>query len=151
MTIATELVALRAADGMIHVEDVHAWARANDGSALHRALEWDDRAAARKYRFEQIRLMIRIYVVNEDHERQAISLSADRGAGGGYRNLDDVMDVPDLRALALADALDEYQRIKARYDWLRELAEVHEALERVPRPVRRARREPKSDEIRTSL
>ena len=138
MSVASELLALRGDDGLLHVNIVHDWAAAHPGSALHGALDWNDATAARKYRLWQIRHLIEIHVVNEDRERQEISLRIDRRGGGGYRDLADVMEAPNLRAHALRDAIDEYLRTKAKYDWLSELAEVHEALERVASPRVRA-------------
>lgn len=145
MTIATELHALRGTDGMVHVGSAVSWAAAHPGSALHRSLEWDNNVAGPKYREWQVRQLIAIYVRDDDGHREMISLKIDQAKDGGYRLLDDVMEAPDLRAAALRDALSEYNRIKEKYDWLEELAEIHAAIERVPepppwRPARRRQR-----------
>jgi hypothetical protein len=139
MSIASELEALYDETGLLYVEDVHDWAEANPGSALHDALEWNDAVAARQHRYWQIRRFIAIHVVDEDRNRQAISLVIDRSKGGGYRRTADVMETPNLRALALRDALNEYERIKSKYDWLAELARIHEEIERAQLPTRRRR------------
>jgi hypothetical protein len=140
MTVAAELRALRSADGMIHVSTAVDWAATHPGSALHRSLEWNDAVAGTKYREWQVRQLIAVYVRDDDGNRQMISLKLDRVADGGYRDIADVMEAPDMRAAALRDALDEYNRIKDKYDWLVELAEIHAAIERVERPARRRRR-----------
>ncbi len=142
MSIATELLALRDHDGLFHVEHVVEWASNHPNSALHQSLLWDNAQAGHQYRLWQIRRLVAIHIVDEDRNRQTVSLKIDRSRGGGYRWLDDVMEAPDLRAAALADALESYQRLKEKYDWLAELAEVHEAIERArQRPARRRRSE----------
>jgi hypothetical protein len=140
MTIRSELEALFDTNGILRVETTHDWAAANPASDLYRALEWNEEKAAREYRYSQIRHLIQLHVVDEDHHRQAINLVIDRAKGGGYRRLGDVMQVPNLRELALRDALAEYERIKDKYDWLKELERIHEEIERAAlRPTRRRR------------
>lgn len=122
--VTRELLALRDADGLIHVGATEAWARRNRNSALHAALEWDDRVAGKHWREQQIRQLIAIHVVDAEGERRLISLSIDRAAGGGYRPLDQVMGRQNLREIALQDALEDLNRTQQRFGWLKELAEV---------------------------
>jgi hypothetical protein len=59
-----------------------------------------------------------------------VSLSIDRVQGGGYRSLDDVVAIPDLRQVLLEDAFRELGRIQAKYQRVQELASVWEVTER---------------------
>jgi hypothetical protein len=137
MTIATELEALYDENGLLHVDTAHDWAEQNPTSDLHNALEWDDAIAAREHRYWQIRRLIAIHVVDVEHKRRTVSLVPDRSRGGGYRDLDNVMEVPSLREIAVRDALQAYQRLREKYYWLSELAEIHSSIDRAQQ-VRRA-------------
>jgi hypothetical protein len=143
MTVRSELEQLFDSDDILRVETAHDWAESHPSSALYRALEWDDVIAAREHRYSQIRRLISIHIVDEDRRRQTISLSIDRVASNsGYRRVDDVMEVVGLREVALRDALAEYQRIKDKYDWLKELDRIHREIEAAAarrRPPRRRR------------
>jgi hypothetical protein len=141
MTIASELLALRDDEGLIHAAGAVEWARVNRDSALYGALDWDDAHAAHQYRVEQVRRLIRVHIVNEDGHRTAISLVFDRPQGGGYRSTEDVMRNAQMRQSALDDALAELERFQQRYAYLTELAGVFEAAEQA-RTKRRRRPAP---------
>ena len=140
MSIKSELLSQRGADGLIRVDRTHDWAVAHPESALYRALDWNDQSAARKYRLHQIRLLIAVHIVDADGNRQTISLLADRGAGGGYRDTEAVFDHAEMRQMALREALAEFTRVRERYEYLTEMAAVYEALDAVHVPAPRARR-----------
>ncbi len=145
MTIETELMALRNADGLIVVETVWEWAKANTRSELHRSLEWNKDKAAKEYQLWQIRRLVALHIRTEQGDRQAISLSIDRVRdGGGYRDLDQVLARKDLHEIMLEDALGELDRVQAKYDRLKELTPVWEARD----AVRRRRRGRKGGEER---
>jgi len=140
MTIASELLDLEDEDGLIDPTTVVDWARDNPASALHGAIEWDDAIAAHAHRLWQVRRLVAIHIVTDDGQRQRISLLRDRKSGGGYRDVSSVMRNDELRAEALAEALAELERWQARYQHLRELADVFESTARVRAHVpRRAR------------
>ena len=136
MSIASELLALKGKDGMVHAPAAVDWAKEHPESSLYAALEWDDPTAAKAYRIEQVRQLIRIFVVDVKGDRQLISLSVDR-AVGGYRSLDDVLARPDLREVMLNDALAELERLEIKYEHLKELAEVWAAKSRVASRTRK--------------
>jgi hypothetical protein len=139
-TIRDELLGLQRGHTVLQVERVVDWAREHPESALHRSLEWNDRTAAHHYRCQQVRRLIAIHVVSDDGVRQLVSLKIDRVApGGGYRDLSTVMRAPELRRMLLAEALEELDRLRLKYEGLRELAGVWEAADRVRSPVRRHR------------
>lgn len=137
--IQAELVALTNKDGMIDVATVHKWARAHPKSALYAALEWADEAAAEQWRHWQIRRLIAVHVVNDTGERTLISLSTDRMSGGGYRMVDSVGRNRDLRAIMLQDALNELQRVEAKYKRITELSRVWEEASAAREATRRKR------------
>lgn len=126
MSVKSELLEIQAADenGMLHPSSVVAWARANSDSELHRMIEWNDRRAADAHRLWQVRQLIQLHVVAEDGSPQLVSLTIDRRAGGGYRSMPDVLRTPDLREVLLQDALNELDRVRAKYERVTELARV---------------------------
>lgn len=150
MSIKEELLALREAQGgILRVEPVVEWAQAHPTSDLHKSLEWDDEKAGFEWRCHQVRRLIAVHVVNEEGERQMVSLTIDRvRPGGGYRDIQDVGSVPNLREVMLGDALDELERVQARYNHLQELVQIWEAADQVrqrhPRRHRRGRPENRS-------
>lgn len=126
--IVDEILALRDDAGMIHAARVLDWAQANPESKLHRQFEWDDSKAAREWRLHQARRLIAIYVVDDTGLRSVISLVADRKDGGGYRDLQSVLSNEEMRRIAVRQALQEFNRVRARYEHLRELASIHDAI-----------------------
>jgi len=60
--------------------------------------------------------------------------------GGGYRDLEDMKDIPDLMRHALSDALAELGRTRQRYNFLKQLAPVWKEVEKVKgRPKQKAK------------
>lgn len=142
-----EVLALRRRRGSITPEEVIAFA-ADENTALHAMFEWDDSEAARQHRISQARLVLRmtIEVVREYHEpiRAFVSLSTDRGTGGGYRRMRDVMNDPEARAVLLQDALAELRMYQAKYAGLRELDKLWDAAAEIEaealKPTKKHRR-----------
>lgn len=144
MSIKSELLSLKHADprNILHVGDVVRWARDNPTSALHHSIEWDDARAAEAHRYAQVRQLITIHVVSEEGTPLVVSLSIDRATGGGYRDMNDVGSLPDLRSIMLMDALNELERVRTKYARLQELAAVWEEADRAAaaQPQQAARR-----------
>lgn len=130
-TVQEELEALKGGDQKIHAENVVKWAQSHKQSALYREFEWDNSEAAQQYRLGQARRLIQLHIVDSGGERAAISLSIDRGKGGGYRMISDVARTKRLREVMLLDALAELRRIRRKYDRLSELAKVFSAIDEV--------------------
>jgi hypothetical protein len=132
-TIREELLALQTAspDHILYPRNALEWARANRQSALFNALEWSNREAAEKWRLQQVRQLISLHITFADGTPQVISLSIDRTSGGGYRSVADVMKIPDLRKIALMDALRDLERVRLKYQHLEELARIWEELDGV--------------------
>lgn len=134
MSIKDELLAIQASnpDGLLLVREAHEWAKANPDSELHKRIEWDVDEAALQYQFMQIRRLIKLHIVTTYQEPEIRSLSIDRiNPGGGYRLLSDIMAVPDLRKVALADALRELELVQDKYKHITDLAEVWTAVKTV--------------------
>ncbi len=138
MSIRSELLSIQHADtqNVLHAADALRWAAENPDSSLYRVIEWDDTKAAYEYRLNQVRHLIQLHVVNEDQSPLLVSLSIDRPYGGGYRSIDDVGNIPDLREVMLSDALAELERVQSKYARVQELnrvwLEVEVARQRLP-------------------
>lgn len=130
MSIKEELLALEDARGFINPNVVVGWAERNRKSEIGQRLEWDDPTAAHAYRLEQVRLLIRVYIRDEDNERLTISLISDRHQDGGYRSIERVMSHAEMREAALAQALSELERMQEKYDHLQELGRVFAEVKR---------------------
>ena len=142
MSIRDELLAIQQADpgNVLYPPAVVAWARANVGSALHAAIEWDDERAADAHRLWQIRRLIQLHITAEDGSPQMVSLSIDRAANGGYRSVSDVVKAPDLRQIMLDDALAELERVQIKYNRVTALERVWKEADSVRQQARGRRR-----------
>jgi len=145
--ILAELERIAAAHGgLLRPAEVVRAAR-DPRSPLHPHFEWDDSAAAQKYRLWQARQLIRVVVEPIELPRSGkspvrvwVSLAEDRKAdGGGYRTTEAILSRSELRQQLLEDALKELEVFERKYAHLQELAEVHRAI-RVLLSKRRARR-----------
>ena len=117
-------------DGLLRAEDVVKAARP-PASPLHSRFEWEDGKAAREFRLEQARKLIRTtveYIQVEGRAKEIrvfCALTPDRIAeGGGYREMTAVMKNHRWREQLLADARAEMKAFQARYSRLRELESV---------------------------
>jgi hypothetical protein len=142
-TIRTELEQIRDAhDGQIPPEAVVAFAT-NKNTALHAEFEWDNTEAAHQFRLEQARRIIRLNINIVPTENgnvrvpMYVSLVSDRKNGSGYRTLNDVMSDEDMREQFLQQALDDFQRVRRKYETLQELTPVFSALDRVAIKIKR--------------
>lgn len=150
MSIRTELLALKNADGLIVPEEVLAWARRHTRSHLHKAINWDDAYNINAYLLVQVRNLVTLHVRIDRKKPDVISLSIDRAErdGGGYRDIQDVLAVPRLRRVMLDDALRELELLQKRFEELDELEPVWQAAQAIrtppppvpaPAPARRGR------------
>ena len=143
-TVHDELEEVRQshAAGLLVPGDVVEYAK-NPATALHKRFEWNDGIASAQYRLWQARTLIRLHVtvINSDVApvRAYVSLKRDRvESGGGYRPLGSVMSEKQLRAELLAQALEELEVFRRKYQDLVELAPIFEAMEKAKK--RRKRR-----------
>lgn len=120
-------------DGVLHPHDVVEFAQ-NPETALHGRFTWDDTKAAHEHRIWEARQVIRLYV-NVVHEespptRVFVSLEEDRANGGGYRYVLDVLTDDQRRAQLVSQALKEFRFLRQKYQTLKELAAIYEAIDR---------------------
>lgn len=144
--IVNELYKAKDKDGLIQPEIVVEQATPPT-APLHSAFEWDDAKAAHHHRVEQARGLIRTSIVYEEGERKTYSLSSDRKTNGGYRDTSDVLSSPEMRRIAVADALVELQSWRNRHQHLTELKAIFGVIDVVSVkegvPVTSKRRAPK--------
>lgn len=118
-------------------------ARAKD-SALHSRFEWDDGAAADKYRLVQARIILAVaveYIPADNNARVPtkvfVSLSTDRhrGDGGGYRTFVDVMNNESQRNQLLQDSLIAMENFREKYKQLSELRSVFSSIAKAKKKI----------------
>jgi hypothetical protein len=109
-----------------------------DDSPLHSSFDWNDSAAAEKWRLTQARNLIRAVVTFEQVGNKSVacrvfvSLTPDREEdGAGYRLTSNVMSDEGYRRQLLTDAMADMQRFKDKYRRLAELAKVFAAMDEV--------------------
>lgn len=104
---------------------------------LHREFEWDDGIAAAMHRMTQARTLIRsipvVYVVDDrpsTNKQQPVirirkyqSLQSDRKDGGGYREMDEIVQSEDMLAELLETAKADVDAVLRRYEIFKELGE----------------------------
>ena len=142
-SVSVELETIRKrSGGILRPADVVAFA-SDPKTALHARFEWDDTKAAHLYRLEQARAIIRcsVKVMHDDNPpiRAYVSLVDDRQNGESYRGIGDVMADAGLRETLLSQALREAQSWRQRYEHLRELAPIFDAIDRATEKPRAKR------------
>lgn len=131
--------------GKLRPVDVVAAAKSKT-SPLHSKFEWDDSAAAQRYRLWQARQLIAVtveYIGSGDEavlSRVFVSLTSDRKKGG-YRTTVAVLSDTERRKQLLSDATEEMERFEQKYAELKELASVFDAMRKV-RSTGSRRRQP---------
>lgn len=126
--------------GLLLPEDVVQAAR-KESSPLHSKFEWDDGAAAERYRLWQARCLISVsveYITTGTKQIQTkvfVSLSTDRKTGG-YRTFVDVVADDDQRTQMIQDSLDAMVHFQEKYKRLSELQEVFKAMDRTKKKLR---------------
>lgn len=122
--------------GFLRPTDIIKFARSKS-TALHRFFEWDDGKAAEKFRLDQARELIQVVVhLNEEtgeKVRAYVSVSTNRGKGGGYQAMADVVDDERLMRQLLADAKGELANFQRKYSTLRRIASMVGLFEEVDR------------------
>lgn len=134
MNIQDELERLRLLHGGVLMPEHIVNAAKPKSSPLHGSFDWDNGEAAHKWRLEQARHLIRIFVTvlgNGDQSRESrmyVSLSTDRAGEGGYRAIADVLSDAEKRATLLRDAELDMLRFRQKYAGLVELADVFKSM-----------------------
>ena len=132
-----ELEKIEARDGGITPGAVVDAARP-EGSKLHNVFEWDDEKAAEQYRLTQASTLIRCIVVKPEEKdikepvRMFVNCNpTDDGQKktGSYINFRSAFEDPDSRAVILANAKHELHMFRNKYNRLKELAKVFDAID----------------------
>lgn len=102
----------------------------DENAPLHDMFEWNDTIAAKKYRIEQAKKIIRSIVVVVDDKpvryREFSSVSSKT-----YMSTMTALSSERTREILLGAAKTEMERFKAKYKTLTELAEVFDAIDSV--------------------
>ena len=151
-----ELEALATKKGVqLRQEDVVEAAR-NKGSALYEDFDrqglWDDKKAAQQARLQYAGRLIRIYLIKPPGSdpdakpvRGFVSLITERKPENrGYRLLQPVLENPTLREQLLQTGLSDLRAVRRKYESLKELAEIWDAIDSADRKYGRPK-DPDSD------
>lgn len=138
VNVRSELEAIRLKNGGLLTEESVITEAKSKKHPLHDRFTWDNSAAAKLWRLEEARRLIRsVFVTIEQPKDTSVtvrayaSLPRDREAGGGYRSISDIMSQEDLRSELLTTALSELDALKKRYSNLNELVPVFKAVDKV--------------------
>lgn len=114
--------------GLLKPEVVVAQAR-SPVSHLHKYFTWDDTEAAKYWRLEEARHLIRVVVEKYEGKEMHtfVSLSPDRPKNG-YRLTVDVIRDPKMRNLMLQDALRELESFQRKWSDLQELSKLFKTI-----------------------
>lgn len=141
--VAKELNRLAKSSGGLLQPEMVVEAARPESSPLHSRFEWDDTKAGHEYRIWQARQLIRVTVAiiggeDQEPERVWVSLKSDRYGNKGYRKLVTVLSDEDMRQQLLEDAIEDMQTFREKYNRLKELAGVFEAMGNVTSKKRKA-------------
>ena len=113
-------------------------AAADPKHVLHRHFEWNDKAAAEKYRLDQAREIIRCIRVEDGDEDEPVRafLSVSGKGGISYRTVQDVKKSSDLQLAVLKAAERDLEAFERRY---RDLTDVCDLVRSARSSVKRRR------------
>lgn len=131
--------------GMLKPGKVIEYAK-DETTHLHKCFEWDDSKAAEKYRLDQARKQISMYVMVIESPKGPVqirafqSLPSDRTSGGGYRKTTDILQDQELVAELVTSAMKDLAIVRSRYEAVSALAPVWEAADAVAATAGKAER-----------
>lgn len=150
--LKSELEAIRLKHGGLLTEEAILVEARSSKHPLHDRFTWNNTRAAKQWRLEEARTLIRsVYITIERPRQQSVtvrayaSLPSDREAQGGYRAITDVLSNKALRKEMLETALAELEAFRKRYGTLSQLAPVFTAIEavKIRKPERAVKSPPK--------
>lgn len=118
-----DAIAETAEDGRLHAKAIVEFAR-DPATALHKAFTWDDQEAAERYRLEQARGLVEVYIIETAENgpvRAFVSLKTDRVAGGGYTPMSEAMASMVTRRALVAQCIEDLQSTLRRHNHVRKL------------------------------
>ena len=138
--IAEQLSAVEQKFGALTPQNIVDYSRPAD-SPLHEYFEWDDAAAAEKYRLQQARLLIhKVYVVAEDEKEpqakvryyHSVETSGDdESPNQQYMSVVRIMSDDALRVQMLNNAKRDMATFASKYRHLNELADLIGEMEQL--------------------
>lgn len=130
--IGQELARIRKqGNGVLTAESVVAFAK-NADTALHQKFEWNDKIAGHKYRLEQAARIIQAHVVIDKTTHEAVRVYASSPQKQGeYRLATEAEQKAPPEDVRLQNAIRELRGIRMRYNDLKELKPVMDAIAQV--------------------
>lgn len=114
-------LAAEAPSGLLTAESVVEHAKKED-SPLHELFEWDDSEAAKLFRVQQARQVIRAYVKYEPRTarkvRGLVSVPTDRVTTGGYRTTEQVLLHEEWVTQMVSEIAAKVRGLKDQYSYL---------------------------------
>lgn len=127
-----ELDALAERSGLLTAEAVVEFA-SNPNTALHKEFTWDNTEAAQKYRLDQARRVIRVYVRFEPRVQRTVrafvSVPSDRATTGGYRPASAVIDNPRWAMQIAEEVAGKIRNMRGSYAYLKFLDGLWDRLD----------------------
>ena len=113
---------------------------------LHNCFEWNDTAAAAKYRLEQAQYLLRaievVYVGDDGTKsepvRAFVTLIEDGicNPRSNYMAMAEILDDKELYSRYLNDTLSEYEALARRNSNIKEFAKIHEAIKKARKRIK---------------
>ena len=103
----------------------------NENAPLHPCFEWDDQKAANKYRESQAMLIVRSIVTVQESNGSPQQVRAFVHTEQSYKPISVVVNSEKQMAALLETALSELKAFKRKYETLKVLSPVFDAIEEV--------------------
>lgn len=145
-----ELASIKRKHGLLKPDDVINAAKKKT-SALHSRFTWDIKDAAYEWWLQEARNIIQLHLTVlpgvEKPVRTFFALQKDRDAGGGYREITEILSDEDKYMQLLTACLEELRRLEQQYRMLKEMKPVWDARKKVSLAAEK-RKEKKTTKIR---
>lgn len=125
-----ELDRIYKAKGRLEPSDIVEESR-SETAPLHPCFEWDDQKAANKYRESQAMLIVRSIVTVQESQKGPQQVRAFVHVEQSYKPISVVVNSEKQIAELLETALSELRAFKRKYETLKELSPVFDAIEEV--------------------
>lgn len=131
-TAGDELERIRSTHNGLTPEAVVDESRPED-APLHPVFQWDDKEAANKYRLIQAQQLIRsiTIVVKSSDEQEPVALRVYHHVQNDYKPLQVIVSSVDMMEELMKDALKDLDAFEHKYNMLKDLAPVFNAIKAV--------------------
>jgi hypothetical protein len=131
--IASEFKKLRKKNGGLLTPKIIVEEASSPSSPLHKFFEWDDDAAAQKYRLTQARGLIysvKVHIVEDPVPARTVTafVRVETAKGPSYTEIRDAMKDDSFRSVRIARALQELKRVQQKYKDVVELDSIFQAI-----------------------